>query len=97
MNYDGADGSATRGFFILIRPASVIGEGRAVEELWIVRRRLAREENNHFAAHVDARVVVPLVFGGGDAVADEDRFGIEGDVGLLLKRDADKIVQPTGQ
>ena len=79
---------------IFIGPAPVVGERLAVEKFGVVGGRLAGEQHHHFAAHVDALVVVPLVFRRDDAMAHEHGVGIEFDVGLLLEGDADEIVQP---
>ena len=83
-----------RGLFVFISPAAVVGERLAGEEFGIVRGRLAGEQHDDFAAHVDALVIVPLVLGRDNAMADEHGVGVEFDVGFLLKGDADEIVEP---
>jgi len=72
-----ANGSAAGGFFILVGPAAVVGEGFGVEELLIIGRRLGDDDEGDLAVKVDvlavgAGVVVPLVLGRVNAVADED-------------------------
>ena len=44
VNDEHAHGSAARGFFIFVGPAAVVGEGFALEELLIVRRRLVDDD-----------------------------------------------------
>ena len=68
---------APGGLLELVRPAAVVGERRAAEEFRVVRGRLVREEDDDLALHVDALVIVPVELGRGDAVADEDRLGVE--------------------
>ena len=68
---------AASGFLEFVRPAAVIGERRAAEELRVLRGRLVREEDDDFALHVNALVIVPIELGRGNAVADEDRLGVE--------------------
>ena len=94
MDDDRRHGSLARRLFVLIGPPSVIGERGAGEKFRIVGRRLVREHHHDFAAHVDARIIVPLIFGRCNSVPHENRIGIETRVGLLLIGDADEIVQP---
>ena len=70
-------GAHARGFFVLVGPAAVVGERFAAEEFRIVRRRLVGEQHQHLALHVDAFEIVPMEFWRDNAVADEDRFGVE--------------------
>ena len=51
-------------------------------------------KHDHFAAHVDALIIVPLVLGRDDAVPDEYRGRIELRIGALLIGDADELVEP---
>ena len=66
-----------RCFFVLVRPAAVVGERFALEEIRVVGFRLAHKQQRHFALQVHAFVVVPLVFGSGDAVAHKDDRRVE--------------------
>src|SRR5215831_14092688 len=77
MDDEDACGATTRGFFVLVGPAAVVGEGLAVEEFYVVGRRLVDDDEGDLAVEVDvlaigAGVVIPVVFGGVDAVTDED-------------------------
>ena len=63
--------------FELVGPAAVVGEGFAAEEFGIVGGRVADDADDDFAFDVDALVVVPVEFGGGGSVADEDDRGID--------------------
>ncbi len=67
----------TRGLFVLVGPASVVGQGLALEELLIVRGRLVHNHEQHFAFHVHALVVVPAIFRRIDAVAHEHDWSID--------------------
>ena len=91
---DNRRGSVARGFFIFIGPAPVVGERRPSEEIGIGRRRLAGEQHDYFAAHIDSLIIVPLVLGRDDAVPDEHRRRIELRIGALLISDADEFVEP---
>ena len=71
-----------RRFFVFVGPAPVVGEGFALEKFRIVRRRLVHQHEQHFAAHVDAFVVVPVIFRRFNAIADIDNVRI--DIGLRL-------------
>ena len=58
------------GFAVVL---GVIGVDLAVEyALFVVFLRFVREHEHEFAVHVDSRVVVVVVFRGGDAVSGED-------------------------
>src|SRR5271165_5025815 len=70
VNQDDASRALARGFFILISPTSVVSERRSLEELHIVGRRLVYQHEQHFPPYVSAFVVIPLVFGRLDAIAD---------------------------
>ncbi len=96
MENDGAGGALAGGFFKLVGPAAVVGERGASEEFGVVRRGFAREEDDDFAAHVEARVIVPLELGSTDAVADEDEG--RGEVeGLFLRVGAEHEVAAKGE
>ncbi len=69
--------SAPGGLLELVGPAAVVGERLAAEEFRVVRGRLVGEEDDDLALHVHALVIVPAELGRGDAVADEDRLGVE--------------------
>ena len=82
---------AAGGFLKLVSPAAVVGERRAAEEFRIVRRRLVSEEDENLAVQVLALVIVPAELGGGNAVADKNRFGVEIVLLFLGQRGADEI------
>ena len=79
MNDERADGSAPRGLFELVGPAPVVSQRLAGKKLRIVGRRVTNDDQDDFAFDVDAGVVVPVVLGRGDAVADEDDGGVDVD------------------
>ncbi len=83
-----------RGFFVLIRPASVVSERASAEELGIVGGRLIGEQDQHLALDVHTLVIVPVKFRRDDAMPDEDRFGVELIGRFLQLAFADEIVQP---
>ncbi len=87
-------GAHARGLFVFVGPAAVVGERAAAEEFRIVGGRLIGEQHQDLAFDVHALEIVPMKFGRDDAVADEDRFGVELIGGLLQLADADEIVQP---
>ncbi len=78
MDDEGADGSFAGGLFEFVGPAAVVGEGLAGEEFGVVGGWVADDAEDDFAFDVDVGVVVPVVLGCGDAVADEDDGGVEG-------------------
>ncbi len=67
-----ACGALHRADLVLVRPASVVRHRAAAED--VVARRIVHEHDERLAFHVDALVVVPVVFRRDDAVADEDQF-----------------------
>src|SRR5262249_25421269 len=69
--------AAPGGFLELERPAAIVGECLAAEELRVVRGWLVGEEDDDLPLHVNVLVVVPAELRRGDAVADENRFRIE--------------------
>ena len=77
-----ADGTASRGLFVLVHPAAVEGHRLAAE---LARHRLAGcrlevgivdEHDDDLAAHVDALEIVPAALGRGDSVADEHHWRV---------------------
>ena len=82
MDENHAHCAFARCFFIFVSPAPVIGQRFAFEKFGIVRWRLIHQHQQHFAAHIHALVVVPVIFRSFDAVAHIDNFGI--DIGLRL-------------
>ena len=70
-------GAAAGGLLELVRPAAVVGQRLAAEQFRVVRRRLVGEQHDDLALHVHALVIVPLELRRGDAVAEEDRLGVE--------------------
>ncbi len=82
---EGGDGTVAAGFFKLIGPAAVVGEGFAFEEICIGGGWFVDDDDDGLALDVDAGVVVPVVFRRDDAVADEDEGDVEGGfVGVSL-------------
>ena len=90
---DGAEGSAPKGFFVLESPATVVGKRVGGEEVRIIRRRFVAEQQDNLALHVRVLIVIPLVFGGRDPMADEHHFGVDSLVGLLPAIDDHEVVQ----
>ena len=83
MDQDRADGALAGRFFVFVHPATVIGEGSAGKEFGIVGGRLVDQHEQDFAFEVGTFVVVPVVFGGFDAVAHVNDVGIDIRFGLL--------------
>ena len=84
MDEEYAYRAPARRFFVFVRPASVVGQRLAFEELGIVRGWLVHQHEQHFPAHVRVFVVVPVVLWGMNAVADVNDGRV--DVGLRLLR-----------
>ena len=76
---EGADGSHAGSLLKFVGPATVVGEGFAAEETGVVGGWVANDADNDFALHVDTSVIIPVEFGSGDAVADEDERGVDVD------------------
>ena len=75
MHDDRGGGTVAGRFLIFVGPAAVIGHRAAVEEAADVRLLpvgIVDQDQHRLAAHVDAGIIVPALFGGGDAIADED-------------------------
>ena len=78
-------GALSRGLFELVGPAPVVGHRVTAKQLGVLGReaRVVDKDDGGLAGHVHAGVVVPVVLGGHDAIADEhqlavvetDRFG----------------------
>ena len=82
MNDEHANGAAACGFFVFVGPAAVVSEGLALEEGGVVRGRLVDDDQGDLAVQVDvlavgAGEVVPVIFGGMNAVTDEDDGRVE--------------------
>ena len=95
VNQDGARRTLPRGFLELVRPAAVIGQRRAAKQLRLLgrRRRIVDHDQRDLPLHVDARVVVPVVFGRDDAVADEDELSGRPHLRLLHAAEADDVLE----
>lgn len=88
---------ATGRFLEAIGPSAIVSQGFAAEELRIVGLRLIGEHHHDLACHVRALVIVPAELRGGDAMADEHRFGIEIlDGGLRLAHAGKLLFKPKG-
>ena len=83
MNQNRAHRAFARCLFILVGPAPVVGQCFALKELCVVRRRLIDQHQQHFAFDVGPFVVIPVVFGRFDSIADVDDFRIDVRLGLL--------------
>jgi hypothetical protein len=61
------------GLFVLVAPTAVVRHGLALKHGGVVARvaGVIDEHHHRFALHVEAGVVVPLVFGGCHAVASK--------------------------
>ena len=71
---DRGGGALARGFLELVGPAAIIGHGAAVERTGQARRLIIRvidQDQHRLALHVQAGIVVPALFRGVDAIADE--------------------------
>ena len=75
MNDDGAEGTLAAGFLKLIAPAAVIGHRLAVKlaRFWQGEAGIVNQDQGNLALHVQSLVVVPIVFGCLDAIADKDQ------------------------
>ena len=93
MNENRADSPFARGFFVFVNPAAVVSERLAGEKLRIVRGRLVDQHEQDFALDVHALVIVPVVFGRFDAIADVDDVGVNLGFGLLRLIVGDVIVE----
>ena len=79
-----AGGALFSSDLVLVRPAAVVGHGATAECFWIelrwVRgvghRRIVHQHDERLALDVHAFVVIPVVFGSDNAVADEHQIGI---------------------
>ncbi len=68
-----------QGRLVLVAPAAVVGH-RLAAEAAVVERRIADEDHRDLALHVElgiSGVVVPLLLGRVDAVAEEDQLGVD--------------------
>src|SRR5579885_1417645 len=72
VNDEHAQSAFARCLFVLVSPSTVVGHGLAFEEAVVSGRRLVDNHQQYFAFHVHAGVVVPVILGGIDAVANED-------------------------
>src|ERR1035438_2891090 len=93
---EGADSSAAGGFLVFVSPAAVVGESLAGEEVGVVGGWVADDDEDDFAADIDVGVVIPLVLGRGDAVADEDDGGVDVDE-RSVARVVDDVVGAEGE
>ena len=93
MDDDATERSFAKRLFVLERPAPVVGECLAAEELGVVGLRLVGEQDDDLARDIGLLVIVPTKLGGDDAVPDVDRLGVELDERLLAMVDRDEIVQ----
>ena len=93
MDDEDSPRAAPQPFLVLVDPAAVVGERAAIEEFRIVGSGLVGEEHEHLAVDVHAFEIVPFPFRRGDAVADEDGFGVEIGLRRLALAHADEIIQ----
>ena len=72
-------GALPRRFFIFIRPAAIIGHCTAVEfalGFGGLPVGIVDEDDDGLPLHIKARIVVPALFGGDDAVSDKDHIAV---------------------
>ena len=78
MNQDRAHRAFARGLFVFIGPTAVVGERFALEELRIVGSGFVHQHQQDFTFHINALVIVPLIFGRLDAIAHINNFCVYG-------------------
>src|SRR5260370_30389167 len=83
MNEQNCDRPFAGGFFEFVCPAPIIGERLAGEKPGIIGRRFVGHHHKHFAFEVDIFIVVPLVLGSINAIADENKVGVNIAAGIL--------------
>ena len=83
VNENGSNGPFARGFFVFVNPAAVVSERLAGEKFRIVRGRLVDQHEQNLPFDIHTFVIVPVVFGRFDAVADVDNLGVNIGFGLL--------------
>ena len=83
VNQHHAHRAFARCLFILVGPAPIVGQRPAREELRVIRRWLIHQHQQHFTAHVDALVIVPVIFRRVDPVTHIDDRCIDRRRGLL--------------
>src|SRR5581483_6228231 len=94
MNKDRADRTFPGRFFVFVSPAAIVSQSRAVEELRIIGgRRLVDEHEQNLAFDIDALVVVPVVFGSVDSIADKNNRRVHICLRLLLLVVRDVIIE----
>jgi hypothetical protein len=69
--------AATRCFFVFVGPATIVGEGLTLEEFFVAGGRLVDDDENDFAFHVGAGVIVPVVLRRVNAVSHKHNRRIE--------------------
>src|ERR1035437_9736056 len=82
MNEEHAHSTAAGCLLIFVGPTAVVGEGLALEELLVVRRRLIDNDQCDLALEVHTCVVVRVVLRRVDAVAHKDDGRVEVGCGL---------------
>ena len=78
VDQDHAGGTLPGGFLILVGPATVIGHGIAVEEagLRVGITGVVDQHDHRLACNIEAFIVVPVIFGGHDAIAHKDKIAV---------------------
>ena len=73
MDDDDSGGSLPGRFLVLVGPAAVVGHGVSVEQRLILggEAGVVHQDDDRAASHVDAFIVVPVVFRCDDAVSHE--------------------------
>ena len=67
----------TRCFFVLIRPATVIGHrfaAKLASQILSVKIRVVDHHDNGFAFYIDTGIIIPALFRGDNAMADKDHL-----------------------
>jgi hypothetical protein len=95
VNENGARSTLPRRLFEFVRPAAVIRERFAAEQVRFFwrRRRVVDHHQNPLALHVGAFVVVPLLFRCHDAVPNEDDIALNVHTRLFDAGKGDDLVE----
>ena len=94
MHDDRASRALSAGFFEFVCPATIIGHGFAFEEFiaagiaWVID-----QHDDCFAFNIEPGIIVPAIFRGNDAIANEDQFRVlpAGFIAVLLLGPHDRV------
>src|SRR5580704_5904297 len=104
MNNECGHGALARGLFEFVDPPAVVSERFALKKFRIVGNRLVHKKQRDFSVHIDAFVVVPIVFGRFDSESDKNdrrvyishvslRFIVDGEIVEELEADGASTVR----